>query len=258
MRLIAHRGASGYAPENTRAAFRIALEMGAAALELDVRETSDCRLVVLHDESLKRTAGLKALVGEVPYPQVAALDAGSWFDRRFAGERIPLLEQVLDLAAGRCEMQVEVKLGRYKPGMERRLLDLLRRTGWMKAAVLSSFSPPILRKLRELDQRLRLGYLVLGGPLAIPGKHVAEAKSIRCESLHLSTSQANTRWLRLAREAGMQTLVYTVNRPEDLARFETLGVDAVFTNYPDLASRHWSAVGGTTGDSCPSSRSRRS
>ena len=87
IRLIAHRGASGYAPENTKVSFRIALEMGAKALELDVRETSDTRLVVLHDETLKRTAGLRAAVAETPYTQVATLDAGSWYDKRYAGER---------------------------------------------------------------------------------------------------------------------------------------------------------------------------
>lgn len=245
MRLIAHRGASGYAPENTRVAFRIALEMGAPALELDVRETSDSRLVVLHDESLKRTAGLRALVGETPYSQVAGLDAGAWFDKRFAGERVPLLEQVLELARGKAEMHVEVKGGGTRPGMERRLVDLLRRAGWVQNAVISSFHPEILRRLRELDRRLRLGYLVGGGPLTLPGKAVTEAKALRCESVHLSLSLANTRWARAIKDHGMGILVYTVNKIEDLTRMERLGAAGVFTNYPDLVSRHWSAVGGT-------------
>jgi len=243
MRLIAHRGASGYAPENTKVAFRIALEMGATAMELDVRETSDTRMVVLHDESLKRTAGLRALIGETPYTQVAGLDAGAWFDRRYAGERVPLLEQVLEMAKGKAEMHVEVKGG--KPGMERRLLDLLRRTGFLQDAVVSSFHPEILKKLRELEKRVRLGYLVGGGPLSLPTRAVSEAKGLRCESVHLSLNQANARWLRAIKDHGMSALVYTVNKAEDLARLEKLGVEAVFTNYPDLVSRHWAAVGGT-------------
>lgn len=245
MRLIAHRGASGYAPENTKVAFKIALEMGATAMELDVRETSDSRIVVLHDESLKRTAGLRAMVGEVPYTQVSTLDAGSWFDRRFAGERVPLLEHVLDLAKGKAEMHVEVKGSGARPGFERRLLDLLRRTGWLQNAIVSSFHPEILKKLRELDKRVRLGYLVGGGPLVLPIKAVQDAKGIRCESIHLSMSQVNTRWMRVNKDHGLATLVYTVNKPEDLAKMENLGVDAVFTNYPDIVSRHWTAVGGT-------------
>jgi glycerophosphoryl diester phosphodiesterase len=250
MRLIAHRGASGYAPENTKVAFRIALEMGAPAMELDIRETSDTRIVVLHDESLKRTAGLRALIGEVPYSQVANLEAGAWFDKRFAGERVPLLEHVLEMAKGKAEMHVEVKGG--KPGMERRLLDLLRRTGFLPGAVVSSFHPEILKKLRELDKRVRLGYLVAGGPLSLPNKAVSEAKGLRCESVHLSLNQANARWVRAVKDHGMTALVYTVNKAEELTRLEKLGVEGVFTNYPDLLSRHWAAVGGTNGDKAES------
>lgn len=246
MKLIAHRGASAYSPENTLAAFRIALEMGATAVELDVQETHDRRLVVLHDETLKRTTGNSSSVGDVPYGQLAGLDAGKWFSPSFAGERVPLLEEVLGLLKGRTELHVELKGGGEKyPGIERRLADLLRRTGWAQDAVVSSFHHASLQRVRELAPRARLGLLAGGGFLASPSKAVAAAKALACESVHVSLSQSSGAWAREARHARMKLLVYTVNRAEDALRLERLGVDAVFTNHPDLLSRHWEAVGGT-------------
>ncbi len=109
--LIAHRGASGYCPENTLASFSRALQMGATAIEFDVQQTKDGRLVVIHDFDLKRVGGLKRRVGAMTYTELSQVDVGSWFDPRFKGERVPLLEELLDLADGKAELHLEVKNG---------------------------------------------------------------------------------------------------------------------------------------------------
>ncbi|MFA6316310.1 MAG: glycerophosphodiester phosphodiesterase family protein [Elusimicrobiota bacterium] len=246
MRLIAHRGASGYAPENTLASFRRALEMGASAIELDVHQTTDGELAVLHDWDLKRTArGLppghparkwrrlhRARVGEMSFAALAAADVGSWFGPRFRGERIPRLADVLELAAGRAELHVELKKGSsLYPCVEARVVALLRDFGALKTAVVSSFDHAALFNARLLEPRLRLGYL-LG--LTTMKKALKETAALRAESLNISLRQATPRRIGLAKAQGLKVLVYTVNRAADLPRLERLGVDGVFSNYPDL------------------------
>ncbi|MBI5883741.1 MAG: glycerophosphodiester phosphodiesterase [Elusimicrobia bacterium] len=246
MRLIAHRGASGHAPENTLAAFRLALEMGASAIELDVHQTRDGELAVLHDWDLRRTgrglpkghparswARLRRIrVADLTFRDLSAADVGSWFAPRFSGERIPRLEDVLKLAAGRAELHVELKKGsRLYPCIEARVVDLLRRFDALKWAVVSSFDHPALFTARSLEPRLRLGYL-LG--MTRMKRALAEAAELRAESLNISLRQATAKRVGLARSMGLKVLVYTVNKASDLPRLEKLGVDGVFSNHPDL------------------------
>ena len=128
MKLIAHRGASGTYPENTRASFRAALQAGAGAVEFDVQRTKDGRLAVIHDTDLRRLAGRRAKVGKLEFAELSSLDVGSWFDRRFRGERVPSLEETLDLFPDHLEVHLEIKQARpiYR-GIEEDVLKLLRK-----------------------------------------------------------------------------------------------------------------------------------
>ncbi|MCX5788536.1 MAG: glycerophosphodiester phosphodiesterase family protein [Elusimicrobia bacterium] len=216
--LIAHRGASGYAPENTMAAFELALEMGAGSAEFDVQQTKDGRLVVIHDTDLKRVAGVRRGVGAMTWPELSRLDIGAWFSARFAGERVPLLEEVLDLFRGKAELQLELKQPvRPYRGMVRRVAELLA-------------SRPLF-EFRSLAPAARLGYLV---GLTRRSVALAEARELRCESVNLSARQADETWARALHSAGLKMLVYTVNEPKEYERLGELGVDAVFTNFPEV------------------------
>lgn len=232
MLLIAHRGASGYAPENTMASFRLALEMGAKAVEFDVHQTRDHELVVLHDEDLKRVGRKKARVRDLTREELAAIDVGSWFDPCFSAERVPTLSDVYDLAQGKAELHLEIKRGsRYYPGIEERVVDLIQRRKAWGTTLVSSFDHAALFSIRSLDTRLRIGYL-----LGLTGMKTAfrEMEELRTESLNISARQADARRVRECKERGLRALVYTINSRKELARMDRLGVDGVFTNFPEL------------------------
>ena len=234
MRLIAHRGASAHAPENTMAAFRLALEMGAEAVELDVHLTKDGELVVIHDEDVRRVARRRGKVRDLTLEAARGLDVGSWFSARFAGERVPRLEEVLDLVEGRAELHVEIKKGSsLYPGIEGKLVRLIQERRARSRVVVSSFDHKALYSARSLDPGLRLGYLLGLTNLKAAFREIAELKA---ESLNLSLGQANARRVRAAHERGLKALVYTVNTPKAAARLARLGVDGIFSNFPELAA----------------------
>lgn len=232
MLMIAHRGASGYAPENTMASFRLALEMGAKAVELDVHQTRDHELVVIHDEDLKRVGALKARVKDLTAEELSSVDVGSWFDPCFSAERAPRLSDVFDLTDGKAELHVEIKSGsRLYPGIEERLVDMIQRRKAWGTTLVSSFDHAALYSVRSLDARVRIGYL-----LGMTGMRTAlrEMVELKAESLNLSARQADAFKLRACRALGLRALVYTVNTRVELARLARLGYDGVFTNFPEL------------------------
>lgn len=233
MRLIAHRGASGLFPENTLASFQAALDMGAKAIECDVQLSKDGRLVVIHDFTLERLTGRAVPVRALSWAELSRVDAGAWLAPRFAGERIPSLESLLDMLPRGVELNVEVKQPpRRYAGIEERLLKALRaRPRRMKDVVVSSFDAPTVSRLRELDEGLRLAFLV---GKASKRSAMALAEESRCEALHLSRRRFDEAWARLAARAGLRVRVYTVNSRKEAARLAAAGVEAVFTDYPDL------------------------
>lgn len=231
--LIAHRGASGYAPENTLAAFKRALELGATSIEFDVQQTKDGRLVVIHDADLKRVGGVRKRVGALTWAELSRVDVGSWFGPSFAGERVPRLEEVMELAEGRAELQLEIKNPeRPYPGIAERVVNLLRARKALDGKVcISSFDHECLYLVRTLASWARIGYLV---GLSRRATALREARELGAESVHMSSRQADRRWVEAVHRNRRKVLVYTVNEPRDYERLCRLGVDAVFTNFPDL------------------------
>ncbi len=234
MQIIAHRGASAYAPENTLAAFRLALEMGAKAIEFDVHQTRDGKLVVMHDDNFKRVAGRKLRVRRLNLSEARKFDVGSWFDPIYKKERLPTLEEVLGLIGRRAELYIEIKAGsRRYPGIEGRVVDLVRKRGLAGRAVISSFDHKALYEARALAPELRIGILMGLTPFRLT---VKSALKLDAESFHLSLRKITPGRLKFAQERGLRVLVYTVNAAGDLERLEDMGVDGVFSNHPDIAS----------------------
>lgn len=162
---IAHRGASLEAPENTLAAFRRAMNLGADLIELDVHQTADGELVVIHDETVDRTTGGSGAVGEMTLPEIRALDAGSWRGPDFAGERVPTLLSVLQLTRGHTGLAIEIKAGsgRY-PGIEPAIVRLLQITGRLDDVILISGDCRAIRRVRRLEPRLATACFRHGSP----------------------------------------------------------------------------------------------
>lgn len=232
MLVIAHRGASGHCPENTLGAFRRALEMGAKAVEFDVHQTLDGELVVCHDDDLKRTGRDRRRLKNLRWDEARKIDVGSWFGPEFSGERLPSLAEVCGLLPAPVELHLELKRGsRHYPGIEKRALSLLQEHGVAARTLVSSFDHAALRAVRALDAGARLGYLLGATRLSTAWREMAELKA---ESLNLSLRQAGARTIKTAHERGFKVYVYTVNTPADRDKLRRLGVDGIFSNYPEL------------------------
>ena len=228
---IAHRGASGHAPENTMAAFRLAVEQGADWIELDIHQTADGHLVVLHDLTLQRTAGDPRPVKTLTLKQIKELDVGQWWDKAYRGETTPTLDEVLEFSENRFRLQIELKHGSsFYPGIEGRLLNLIASHEARNRAAVSSFEAEALKTLREMDDHVSLGLLTRKTD---PKEILKEAESLRIQSLHISTRRLSKNLLARARANNLPVYVYTVNRPSLMRRYLAMGADGLFTNYPD-------------------------
>ncbi|HTN42855.1 MAG TPA: glycerophosphodiester phosphodiesterase family protein [Nitrospiria bacterium] len=229
--IIAHRGASGHAPENTMAAFRLAVEQSADWIELDVHQTADGGLVVLHDFTLRRTAGDPRPVRELTLKQIKDLDIGSWWDGSYRSERVPTLDEVLGFAAGRLRVFIEIKRGSpFYSGIERRVLETIARHRAGDRVAISSFDIAALNTLRGLDSGIPLGLLTRK---TRPRDILNAAESLTAHSIHISTHRFTKTILTRAHSAGLPVYVYTVNRPSLMKRYLAMGADGLFTNYPD-------------------------
>ena len=164
--VVAHRGASGYAPENTFASFALGLEQGADLLELDVHLSRDGEPVVIHDEALDRTTDGRGLVVEHTVAELRQFDAGAWFGPQFAGQRIPTLDEVLAWARGRICLALEIKNApSFYPGIEAKIAALLDRHDMLRRTLVISFDHPALRRLGGLAPGLLTGALYACRPV---------------------------------------------------------------------------------------------
>lgn len=238
MKIIAHRGASGYAPENTLSAFELAMKMGSKAFEFDVHLTKDKRLVVHHDYDLRRTAGSPARIAELDYAALKKINVGNKFG--FPVERVPLVEEVAHRIAPKAEwINFEVKNdGNIYPGIEEALLEFIRsRPGLAGKALLSSFDYATLQRLRALDRNIALGYLGrdIRSVLLVPA--ILRARAVGAVNFNLALRLAYGLNVALIRKAGFKVCVYTVNKKADALRMQKMGVDGIFSNYPDILGK---------------------
>lgn len=225
--VCAHRGASGYAPENTLAAMKLAMEMGANMAELDVQQTADDHLVVIHDDRLERTTTGRGFVWQKTLPELRGLDAGGWFDMHFRGEPLPTLDQVIALVRGKMKLNIEVKLHGHERDIARLVIEAIRRHKFEKECIVTSFGHRVADEIKARAPDLVVGYIfakdqfsdsLFDGPVDVLSAHY---------------SLVDEAFVHRARAAGKQVHVWTVNRESDMRRMINLGVDAIITNYPD-------------------------
>jgi glycerophosphoryl diester phosphodiesterase len=233
--IIAHRGASGHAPEHTFAAYDRAAAMGADYLEQDLQMTADGALVVLHDETLDRTTDGSGRVDAHTLAEVAALDAGRWFAPEFAGERVPTLDAVLSRYGHAQRYYIETKAP--GDGMEEQLVALLDRHGLIEPAaaawqvVIQSFSADSLRLVQKLEPRLPLIQLI--GDRA-PGL-LERLDEVREYAAGIGPSRrlVDARLVAGAHARGLAVHPWTFNTREEHEQALALGVDGAFSNFPD-------------------------
>jgi glycerophosphoryl diester phosphodiesterase len=227
---LAHRGASGYAPENTMVAFRRAEQLGADGFELDVLLTRDGVPVVIHDETLDRTTDGKGWVHQHTYAELLHLDAGSWFAPAFAGEKIPTLEQVIAEFGKRMFLNIELKNSYIPmPQLEAKVIELIRRYGVEKNCLVSSFDHHSVADFHELAPEIPIGLLY---DCILVHAH-EYAKRVGAMALHPYFRCTTKKLVDAAHAEGLQVNVWTVNETSDMHWMLAIGVDAIITNYPD-------------------------
>lgn len=220
---IGHRGAMGYEPENTLRSFRKALELGCDMVELDTHVCKTGELVVIHDPTLERTTNGRGPVRERTLDELRSLDAGK-------GEKIPLLEEVLDLVQGKAAVNIELK-GSATARPLARLIDRLWQEGnWSwEAFLVSSFDYEELSAFRKLDPETPVGILFDKKPPRL----FEFAGSIQARSLHPRYRIVTSELVSAAHGQGIRVYVWTVDEPEDIEKMKRLNVDGIFSNFPD-------------------------
>lgn len=221
-----HRGAMGHAPENTLLSVETALGLGASWIEIDVY-WADGHLVVIHDERLERTTNGTGYVTERGFAYLRSLDAGE-------GQRIPTLEEIFDRIGGRAGINVELKgPGTAEPVV--RLIQARLKHGWTRERLLvSSFNHRELLRVKQLDTSIPTGALIVG----LPVENAAFAAELGCSSVHPSLEFIDAAFVADAHGRGLKVFVFTVDEPEDMTRMCSLGVDGMFSNYPERVIEH--------------------
>lgn len=219
---IGHRGAKGYAPENTLLAIEKAIDLGVDCVEIDVRFV-DQELLVFHDHRLERTTNGAGYLAEHGLDYLHELDAG-W------GQHIPTLREVLDVVDKRISVNIEMKGSDTAPLVAATIKEYVTRLDWGYAQfIVSSFDHKQLQQIKALDPNNQLGALYCGVPLQL----AADARALGAYSVHMSLDFIDPAFIVDAQRHGMKVFVYTVNHPEDIEQMMSLNVDGVFSDFPD-------------------------
>lgn len=228
---IAHRGAAGITPENTKLAFLKALDLGADAIEFDVQLTKDDVCIVFHDESLERTTNGEGFVADTSWEVISKLDAGSWFAASFKNIEVPTFEEVLKTLGGRTILNVELKpdKGRAEK-LVRHVITAVARFDLFESVVFSSFDLPSIELLRRLVPKARIGVFCLPHRLA---QAVAVAARVGAETIHPHVAMVDKDLVAEAHRRGWKVWAWTANEPGEIELLAALGVDGIFTDYPD-------------------------
>ena len=220
---FAHRGASGHEPENTLLAVQKALSLGAPWIEVDVYAVEN-QLIVIHDPTLERTTNGSGHVMEKTLTYLRSLDAGK-------GQRIPFLQEVFDLVSDQAGINVELKGPNTAEPVISLIDEFIMNHHWTYDRVLiSSFNHDELKKVKALQPKIRIGALIS----RIPDNHARFAEALGAYSVHVKMKVINRQFVDDAHQRDLNVFVYTVNSTEEIEKMMSLGVDGIFTNYPEL------------------------
>ncbi len=226
--IMAHRGYSGVAPENTIPAFEAAVEAGATAVELDVQMTKDGKIVVLHDDNIKRTTGVNANIWDVTYDEIKNLDNGSFFSEEFAGTRIPTLDEVIQYSKGKLYLNIEIKRNGHDEGIEDKVVEIIRRNEFQNYCDITSMNYDTLKYIHSKYPDILLAYTSTVGIGKLQDLEDVQIISIQ----ETFATYDNIQALHLA---GKKVFVWTVNEKSTMERLVGLNVDAILTNNVEAA-----------------------
>ncbi|MCM3628642.1 glycerophosphodiester phosphodiesterase [Paenibacillus glycanilyticus] len=239
--VIAHRGASGYAPEHTLAAYRSAIDSGADYLEIDLQLTKDGHIIAMHDNTVNRTTDAKGKVGGMTLEEIKQLDAGSWFNKHhpmyardeFAKQQVPSLHDIFAAFGRETHYILEIKDTEYNPGMEEKLLTLIAQFRLEEYVVIQSFDSKSLKKIHRMNERIVLFQLLwYNTPARISDASLRKIKKY-AKGVSPNFPKINAAYVHKVQKSGLRIYPYTVNYQLNMDRALTWGVDGIFTDYPD-------------------------
>lgn len=228
---IAHRGGSAFRPENTMASFQHAIKLKADYVELDVHLSKDGYPVVIHDNTLERTTDGTGYVKDKNLEELKKLDCGSWFSEEFKGEKIPTLEEVLDLAKGKTGVVIEIKNDKdLQDGIEEKIIKTVREKNMMKDVIIISFNYDRIKKVNELDGTIDTGLLYGGNKPDI----CEMASEAGIDYICPYWKNVSEEIIKKAHSCDLKVNIWTVNESPLIKKFTEMGVDGIITDRPDF------------------------
>ena len=231
-KIVAHRGFSSIAPENTLIAFQKAIECGADYFELDIQKTKDDSIVVIHDASVDRTTSnnMKGVIAEMTYSDLTAVKVGyhKKFMDKYKNEKIPTLRETLELAKNNIKVCIEIKV--Y--GAEKEVVNIVNDLGVSDDVIIFSFHYPVIAKIRQLDKHIPTLFLIDNADeMTIDYAKVIESNAIGVGSGTIVTKE----FLEIAHDHGIEVWKWTVNDEDEMQQLIDVGIDGLITDYPDKA-----------------------
>lgn len=220
---IGHKGTAGYAPENTLASFQKALNLSVDMIELDVHKSKSGEIVVIHDNTVDKTTNGSGKVGELTLKELKKLDAGN-------GERIPTLTEVLDLVDNKIKINIEIKTRDATKGVVKIIEEYVQKNYTYKSFLVSSFDYRNLIKVKLLNFKIPLGVITKRKLILL---NLLFAQLVNAYSINILYTSVSKKIIKQAHALGLKVFVWTVNEPRDIERMKKLGVDGVFSDYPD-------------------------
>ena len=237
-KITSHRGGALRAPENTLRALDYTWECGADYAEIDIQETKDKQLILLHDDSLKRITGLDKKVWEMTYEEIEDLDAGSSFGKGYQGEKIPTLDEVLNFCLGRLDLNIEIKYNGKNKGIVQRVIQVIRENHFEEHCVVTSMNYRFLEEIKETAPEIRTGYIMTMNYGSISQVTAADFFSVRYDYV-------TEGFVREAHALGKEVHAWTVNYRGNIKRMLDMGVDNIITDDPALVRRVQNQESGT-------------
>ncbi len=216
MMIMGHRGAAALEPENTLLSIARAIEIGVDALEIDVRLSKDKEIVVIHDSSVDRTTNGTGPVGSYTLEEIKKLDAGK-------GERIPTLQEVIDLIGNKVRLVIELK----EEGIEKRVVELIKKNGFEDNVYVISFWHEVVKAAKEMDKRIKTGILLVGCPV-----DACIATRAYADALVMKYNFVNRKFVEIAHEEGLKVFIWNIDDEHLLGPYVDMGVDGIGSNDP--------------------------
>lgn len=240
MKIIGHRGAAGYFPENTLLGIKKAIFLKVNMVEIDVQMSKDGIVILMHDSKLDRTTDGSGALKNLNFEEIRKLNAAAYFTSVSFNEKVPTLDEVLEFVNGKVELLIEIKYGdSIYPGIEQKIIDLIHKHKAIDWCIVQSFRDDVLFRIHRLDRSIRIHKLLVWKFKGLPIQYdirlslFSFSKYSFVESFNVFYKRLNPDFISNIHLQGNTVYVWTVNDPNDIRKMKTMGVDGIISDFPD-------------------------